>query len=899
MNPDDGKSRDELLAELRELRRSHRLFQESEVLAAQGSWQWDIGRDLALFSRGWLTLHGLDGNSPDLEDLLSLAHPDDRLAVMAALHDALDGSAPYDMEYRIVRRDDGETRIVRSCAEVFRDGAGRPVKIAGYVRDITERAEAFLDLRRANDFLDQLIDTANVLVVCLDSSGRILVCNEEVERATGFRRSELLGRSWFDTVAPSDRYPELLEVFSSIQTGDDYPRHHVNPIMDKKGGERHFSWQNSRFTGLDGAYFTVSFGHDITEQVKTEKALRAIRKHSELLSDFLENSSQPFLAMWPDGRIAIVNKAFSALLGYSRQELRELAWTGALVPSEHRAAGKDAMERLHATGLPVRFEICLLRRGGERVPVEINLHQYMGADAMVEYYYAFVSDITERKSSRDRLQAAMNAVEAASRAKSEFLANMSHEIRTPLSAILGLAELSQRVSDPAKTALHLSMIAESAHTLLAIIGDVLDLSRVEAGRLELDAKPFSLRRQVEKAIESFAYPCREKRIELAWEVDADVPDDLTGDPTRLGQVLTNLLGNALKFTDQGSISVGVKVLRKALSGLAVLRFSVSDTGVGIAAADLETIFDSFRQADSSYSKSYQGAGLGLAICRELVSLMGGRIWVESVPGQGSAFFFTAAFEPAPGMEEQPAASGQAGRDATSVARILVAEDNPFNRHVFEQYLGMLGHAVQAVADGQAALESLGASEFDLLFLDVQMPKLDGLEVVRRIRAGECGERVAGMPVVALTAYAMQGDDKRFLEAGMTDYLAKPVTLEALQEAIVRHALGGTRQEPASAQESASLMVDCMREPFKPMVKDFLVFIRDRADSARTFLEAGDFDAARAVGHDIKGTSLAFGVSPVNFVGEALERACGRSDLGEAVLALEQLDALLEELSASV
>ncbi|WP_243363485.1 PAS domain S-box protein [Fundidesulfovibrio terrae] len=893
MNPDDGKSRDELLAELGELRRSHHLFQDSEVLAGMGSWAWDIERDLAHFSRGWLALHGLEESRLDLEECLSLAHPEDRLAVMAALRDALDGTAPFDIEYRIVRRSDGETRVVHACARVARDESGRPVKVSGFIRDITERAMAFRDLRRANDFLEQLIETANVLVVCLDKSGRILVCNGAVERATGYERDELLGRSWFDTVVPGDRYCELVELFQSIQTGSDYPRNHANPIVSKLGEERHFSWQNSRFAGFDGAFFTVSFGYDITEQVNAEKALRVIRKHSDLLSDFLENSSQPFLAMWPDGKIAIVNKAFSVLLGYSRKELLELAWTGALVPIENRQAGNDAMERLRATGQPVRFETCLVRLGGAHVPVEVNLHQFLGPDGSVEYYYAFVSDITERKSSRDRLQAAMNAVEAASRAKSEFLANMSHEIRTPLSAILGLAELSQRVPDPLKTARHLSMIAESAHTLLAIIGDVLDLSRVEAGKLQLDSKVFSLGHLVEKVLEPFAYPCREKRIELAWEIDTDVPNTLMGDPTRLGQVLTNLVGNALKFTDQGTISVSVRMLRNALSGLAVLQFTVTDTGVGIAPGDIEMIFDSFRQADSSYSKAYQGAGLGLAICRELVSLMGGRIWAESVPGRGSAFYFTAAFEPARGVVSQSARTGQAEGGAQSAVRILVAEDNPFNRHVFEQYLSMLGHSVQAVGDGQATLECLKSYEFDLVFLDVQMPKLDGLEVVGRIRAGECGERTAGMPVVALTAYAMQGDEKRFLDAGMTGYLAKPVTLEALQDAIVRHTQGGARQQ------SMNPMMDSVRESFRPMVKDFLHFIRGRADSARASVEAGDFAGARAAGHDIKGTSLAFGVSPINAAGESLERACGKNDRAEAVLALRQLDDLLEEVASSI
>jgi len=891
MRSDDEKSRDELLAELHELRKSHCLFQEGESLAGLGSWEWDLERDTALFSRGWLILHGLDKPSMELQESFPIAHPDDRLGVLAALRDALDGAALFDIEYRIIKPSSGEIRFVHSRASVIRDPSGRPCKVYGATRDITERALAARDLRRANDFLEQLIESANALVVCLDNAGTILICNEAMERTSGYSRDELLGRSWFDMITPADRYPDVLQVFESMQTEAVYPLHYTNPILCKNGEERHISWRNSRFSGVDEGFFTVSFGQDITDQVNAVKALRDTRRHAELLSDFLENSSQPFLAMKPEGGIAIANKAFSRLLGYTRSELMEINWEAIQAGQENSQDGMDAIQRLRIAGKPVRVEMSLVRKNGAHVPVEVNLHQYVTPDGSVEYFYAFVSDITETKSSQDRLQAAMDAMEAASRAKSEFLANMSHEIRTPISAILGLAELSQRVPDPVKTARHLAMIADSAHNLLAIIGDVLDLSRIEAGKLHLESKPFSIRKLLGKALEPFLYACREKGIELVSDLDTGVPDELAGDSTRLGQVLTNLVGNALKFTDRGRISITVRELKDTLQGLAMLQFTVTDTGIGIASEHTATIFDSFRQADSSYSKAYQGAGLGLAICRELVSLMGGRIWVESIPGRGSTFVFTAAFELSGGATTQQAAGGSGEESAKKVFRILIAEDNHFNRHVFEQYLTMLGHEVLAVPDGQDALDCLRDNTFDLVLMDVQMPKLDGLEVIRRVRAGECGEKAAHTPVVALTAYAMQGDEQRFLAAGMTGYLSKPVTLEALQDAVTQYAGGGSRKTENS-------LMDGVKDVYRPMIDDFLRFIRGRTENARLSLEAGNFADACTAGHDIKGTSLAFGISPVNKAGEALEKACKAHDALAAARALRELDELLADLSRS-
>ncbi|MFP5240205.1 MAG: response regulator, partial [Acidobacteriota bacterium] len=365
----------------------------------------------------------------------------------------------------------------------------------------------------------------------------------------------------------------------------------------------------------------------------------------------------------------------------------------------------------------------------------------------------------------------------------------------------------------------------------------------------------------------------------------DIPHQLLGDHVRLGQVVSNLLGNALKFTAEGHVGLMATVSRST-DTYVELQICVEDTGIGIPPGQLESVFDSFRQVDSTLSKRFQGAGLGLAICRELTALMGGRIWAQSTPGAGSTFCFTARFGlPVPSELELSPKVADAGPGKGGL-RILVVEDNPMNLHVFQEFLDSLGHSVEAAEDGVSALEALRRESFDLVFMDVQMPRMDGLEAVRRIRAGECGEAVAQMPVIALTAYAMRGDRERFIDAGMTDYLAKPVPLGVLQELVERYSQKGCG---GGAKPAA--------EQFQPLMKDMLLFLKERAETARRMIAVGDFDGAAQVGHDIKGTSMAFGVDEVNQLGVRLERAAQERNADEALMAVLELHDILIKLEA--
>ncbi|EMG36126.1 signal transduction histidine kinase [Desulfocurvibacter africanus PCS] len=369
---------------------------------------------------------------------------------------------------------------------------------------------------------------------------------------------------------------------------------------------------------------------------------------------------------------------------------------------------------------------------------------------------------------------------AATRAKSEFLANMSHEIRTPLNAILGMAELAERRC-PQQVKEHFKLIRQSCRALLDIINDILDLSRIEAGRFAPQRKPFQPREALDSVLGPMSMIAEEKGLALNLAFSPTVPVWLVGDEGRLRQVLTNLLGNALKFTERGRIELHVaREPSDPQHPEAVrLHFSVRDTGIGIPAERQQTIFQSFSQAEASAHAKYGGTGLGLTISKELVERMGGRIWVESEPGLGSTFHFTAEFDRMEQQAEKPMVTNGRTPASPKPLNILLAEDNPINQFVLTEMLKVRGHAVTVAATGREALDRLAERPYEVVLMDAQMPEMDGVEATRRIREGQVPGAPANIPIIALTAYALSGDRERFLNAGMDDYIPKPVDMDDL------------------------------------------------------------------------------------------------------------------------
>ncbi len=762
-------------AHARERRQAERMALAIDA-AGVGIWEWDIAAGTLVWDARMHELYGwpLDELPPTYAVFEAALHPDDRERVVRERDAALAGDADFDTDFRIIARG-GVIRHLRARANLVRGADGAPVSVVGVNWDITATRALEASLRGSERRMRNVIDHANEAIVSFDLAGLVTGWNRHAEIIFGWTAAEAFGKSIAALIIPARDHPELRTRLASFLGRDDgtIVDRRVELIAKRKTGEEFPIELAASAVAIPDGWEITALMHDISARRAGEAALAESEARYRLLT---ANTTDVITCYRTDGVFTFLSPSLVSVLGYEPHELVGKPTSSFMHPDDvgpivrqfeaYASAGHDAA--------PIRFKYRAFRKDGRRIWLEAQAKAIYDDDGVLVEFQDVIRDVTASVALDDDLRAARDAAEVAAAVKSDFMANMSHEIRTPLTAILGFTKLlSGRDDLDAEAAGHVQRVAGASQALLSIVNDILDFSKLEAGQVDISARPVDPSEVLAESLLLFSPQADAKGLALHFAAEG-LPDCVLIDPDRLRQILLNLIGNAVKFTETGSVRLAAGYDHHAQQ----LTVRVEDTGAGMADLEQRKLFQRFSQVDASSTRRHGGTGLGLAICKGLVEAMGGTIAVSSVPGAGSCFFFSL---------DAPRAVASSRRDPDAIdipsldgVRTLVVDDNPMNRELARAILEHMGAEVAEAADGLAAIEAAQALPYDVILLDIRMPGLDGPGALGRIR-DEPGPN-QDVPILAFSADAGL---ESFEAHGFDGVVSKPLDAATLVAAVAR------------------------------------------------------------------------------------------------------------------
>lgn len=804
-----------------------------------------------------------------------IIHPKDLDYYVAARANAMYTMEEFQIEAR-VKRVDGAYRWCLIVGSPYFNLDKQYEGFLGSIYDINDQKEVEEDLRRFRKIIDNALD----IILFVDLDGNIIEVNKQAVDIYGYTEEELRAKSIRD-LRVSDEGLEQ-DLVAANETGILF-----ETVHRRKDGTTFHVEVSSQSTFFRDRKILFSIVRDITERKKAELKINENQMKYRSLFMNLQNGYASYKIIYDQNHKAIdlefkeVNEAF--------EELFEKKQTF-LVGKKHSDVFPKSIDLLKQILINNWDELS----SGESVQIEecysadynkwLSLSIYSPKENTI---ITIITDITSIKHTQFSLIAAKEAAEAANKAKSEFLANMSHEIRTPINGMVGMVDLTLLTELQEEQKENLITAKACAKSLLKIINDVLDFSKMEAGRLTIENINFDIKDLIEEIVKTHAPRAEAKGLELNYIFSSAIPRFLIGDSNRIQQVFNNLISNSLKFTQKGSITISVKKL-SLQNNEAELIFSVTDTGIGIAPEDLDRLFKSFSQIETSFTKNFGGTGLGLAICKNIVETMGGKISVESHKGFGSTFYFTLKFQVGNSNVAKTDSIPKITRSIQPL-KILLAEDDAVNQTVIKKMLQEKGHNVKTANNGAEALDLFEPNKFDVILMDIQMPVLNGIEAAKKIREKELSQKHT--PVIAVTAYALQGDRERFLSLGMDEYITKPIRMEELFQVLDQISI--QKDDLTSLATKVEIPEHAVYNANKSGVNDLMVrqavhLISKNIGKLERALECNDFLVIETLAHEIK--SLSSDIDAIDLKDDAfrIELASRRGDLKEVTKAIKNI-----------